>query len=112
MDYLQIAYFFRPGAGICASNCCPIWTWGLFREKAGDWSIVMPLLGRESRMRLRSGIAVCFVASAIAASTGCATGGTSEVYQTFMQKCLANAKTKDERSQCAWKNAERMASGN
>ncbi|TDI91747.1 MAG: hypothetical protein E2O65_11340 [Gammaproteobacteria bacterium] len=63
-------------------------------------------------MQLRSGIAVCFVASAVAASTGCATGGTSEVHQTFMQKCLANAKTEDERSGCAWKNAERMADGN
>ncbi len=63
-------------------------------------------------MQLRSGIAVCFVASAIAASTGCATGGTSGAYQTFMQKCLANATTENERSDCAWKNAERMASGN
>ncbi len=112
MEYLQMAYFFRSGAGILALNCCPIWTLGLFREKAGDWSIVIPLPGRESRMQLRSGIAVCFVASAIAASTGCATGGTSGGYQTFMQKCLANAKTENERSDCAWKNAERMASGN
>jgi H+/gluconate symporter-like permease len=63
-------------------------------------------------MQLRSAIAACFVASAIAASTGCATGGTSGTYQTFMQKCLANATTEDERSDCAWKNAERMASGN
>ena len=63
-------------------------------------------------MQLRSGIAVCFVASAIAAATGCVTGGASGAHQTFMQKCLANAKTKNERSQCAWKNAERMASGN
>ncbi len=63
-------------------------------------------------MQLRSGIAVCFVASAIAASTGCATGGTSEAHQTFMQKCLANAKTKDQHSDCAWENADRMAGGN
>ncbi len=62
-------------------------------------------------MPLRSGIVVCFVASAIAASTGCATGGTSEVHQSFMQKCLANAKTEGERSECAWKNADRMAGG-
>ncbi len=61
-------------------------------------------------MQLRSGIAVCFVVSTIAAS-GCATGGTSGAYQSFMQKCLANAKTEDERSECAWKNADRMASG-
>ncbi len=111
MDTLQIAYFFRSGAAMYASYGCPIWTWGLFREKAGDWSIVIPLLGRESRMQLRSGIAVCFVASAIAVSAGCATGGTSGTYQTFMQKCLANAKTEDDRSECAWQNAERMASG-
>jgi len=63
-------------------------------------------------MQLRSGIAVCFVASAIAASTGCATGDTSEVHQTFMQKCSANASTEAERSDCAYENADRMASGN
>jgi len=62
-------------------------------------------------MPLRSGIVVCFVASVIAAATGCVTGGTSEVRQTFMQKCLANAKTENERSECAWKNADRMAGG-
>ncbi len=63
-------------------------------------------------MQLRSGIAACFVAGAIAASTGCATGGSSEAHQSFMQKCLANAKTKDQRSDCAWENADRMAGGN
>jgi hypothetical protein len=29
-----------------------------------------------------------------------------------MQKCTEAAKTEEERSNCAWKNAERMASGN
>ena len=62
-------------------------------------------------MQLRSGIAVCFVASAIAAATGCVTGGASGAHQTFMQKCLANAKTEDARSDCAWQNADRMAGG-
>ena len=63
-------------------------------------------------MQLRIGIAVCFVVSAVAASTGCATGGRSEVHQTFMQKCTANASTEEERSDCAYENADRMASGN
>ena len=60
-------------------------------------------------MQLRIGIAVCFVVSAVAAST---TGGRSEVHQTFMQKCTANASTEEERSDCAYENADRMASGN
>ncbi len=62
-------------------------------------------------MQLRSGIVVCFVVSTIAAASGCATGGTSGAHQSFMQKCLANAKTENERSECAWKNADRMAGG-
>jgi hypothetical protein len=62
-------------------------------------------------MQLRSGIAVCFVVTAVAATTGCATAGGSAAQQTFMQKCLANAKTEDERSHCAWENADRMAGG-
>ncbi len=63
-------------------------------------------------MQFKSGIAVCFAVSAVVASTGCATGGTSEVHQTFMQKCTANASTEEERSDCAYENADRMASGN
>ena len=63
-------------------------------------------------MQLRIGIAVCFVVSAVVASTGCATGGASEVHQTFMQKCTANASTEEERSDCAYANADRMSSGN
>jgi hypothetical protein len=60
---------------------------------------------------LRIGILAWSIIAAGAGLTGCANGGASGVYQTFMQKCTAAAKTEDERSNCAWENASRMASG-
>ena len=70
------------------------------------------VIERESNMQLRNGIVACLAIGTLAAVAGCATGGTSEVQQTFMQKCRASAETEEERSECAWKNADRMASGN
>jgi hypothetical protein len=63
-------------------------------------------------MQFRIGIVIWSMISAGAGLSGCATGGGSGNYQTFMQKCTEAAKTEEERSNCAWKNAERMASGN
>ncbi len=59
-------------------------------------------------MQFRIGIIVWSILAAVL--TGCATNGTSGGYTSFMQRCTANAKTEQERSECAWKNAERMAS--
>jgi hypothetical protein len=59
-------------------------------------------------MQFRIGIVVC---SIIAGAAGCATGGTSGAQATYMQSCTANANTEQERSECAWKNADRMAGG-
>ena len=48
----------------------------------------------------------------VAALGACASGGSSGgTYKTFMQKCEEAATTEMERSECAWKNAERNASG-
>ncbi len=63
-------------------------------------------------MQFRIGIVVWSIIAAGAALSGCATGDSSEVHQTFMQKCTANASTEAERSDCAYENADRMASGN
>jgi len=60
-------------------------------------------------MQLRIGIVICSLA--VAALGGCATGGSSGPNQSFMSQCEANASTEQERSECAWKNAERMAGG-
>lgn len=61
-------------------------------------------------MQCRFGIVLWSIITA-GALTGCATGGSSGGYQTFMQRCLADAKTAEERSTCAWENASRMADG-
>ncbi len=63
-------------------------------------------------MQLRIGIVVWSIIAAGGALTGCATGGSSEARPSFMQKCMANATTKQEQDECAWENAERMAGGN
>ena len=62
-------------------------------------------------MQLRIGIVVCSIIAAAAVTTGCATGGASGVETSFMGRCTAEAKTEQERSECAWKNADRMAGG-
>lgn len=63
-------------------------------------------------MQFRVGIVVWSIIAASGVLTGCAGNGGSGAQTTFMQKCTADAKTKQERSDCAWKNADRMASGN
>jgi hypothetical protein len=62
-------------------------------------------------MQLRIGVVVCSIIAAGAALSGCPTGGNSGVQTTSMQRCTAEAKTEQERSECAWKNADRMAGG-
>ena len=61
-------------------------------------------------MQLRIGILICSLAVA-GVALGCATGGSSGPNQSFMSQCEAKAATKQERSECAWKNAERNAGG-
>ncbi len=65
---------------------------------------------REGMVQFRIAIVVWSIIAAGTALTGCATNGTSGGYTTFMQRCTANAKTNVERSECAWKNADRIAS--
>lgn len=62
-------------------------------------------------MPFRAGIIVCSILAAGAALTGCATDGSSGAHTSFMERCTQNAKTEQERSECAWKNADRMAGG-
>jgi len=62
-------------------------------------------------MQFRVGVLVCSIIAAGAALSGCPTGGNSGVQGSFMQRCTADAKSEQERSECAWKNAERMAGG-
>ena len=59
-------------------------------------------------MQLRIGIVICSLAVALG---GCATSGGSGTNQSFMSQCESSAATKQERSECAWKNAERNAGG-
>jgi len=63
-------------------------------------------------MQFRVAIVVWWIIAASVVLTGCASNGSSGAQTTFMQRCTANAKTEQERSDCAWKNADRMASGN
>jgi len=62
-------------------------------------------------MPVRVGIVVCSIIVAAAAVTGCATDGSAGAHTSFMERCTQNAKTEQERSECAWKNADRMAGG-
>ncbi len=62
-------------------------------------------------MQLRIGIVICSLAVAGVTLGGCATGGSSGPNWSFMSQCDARAKTQQERNECAWKNAERNASG-
>jgi len=63
-------------------------------------------------MQFRIGIVVWSIIAAGTALTGCATGGAYEFRISFMQRCMADAKTEREFSECSWKNAGRAASGN
>lgn len=62
-------------------------------------------------MRIESWIRIGWLALAAVALGGCATGAGQGPNQSFMSQCEARAKTEMERSECAWRNAERMASG-
>ena len=62
-------------------------------------------------MQFRNGIIAWSIISASAVLSGCATDGSSGGATTFMQKCMAKATTKQEKSDCAYANAERMSSG-
>ena len=62
-------------------------------------------------MQLKSGIVLCALGAAGIVLGGCATGTSGGTNQSFMSQCEARAKTKQERSECAWKNAERNAGG-
>jgi hypothetical protein len=65
----------------------------------------------EQQMQLRFLIILGSLLTAAAILSGCAGTGGGGGYQSFMQKCTANAKTEAEHSQCAWENASRMADG-
>lgn len=67
---------------------------------------------RVSGMPLRTGIAAWSMLVVCAGLAACTTDGTSGAHASFMAKCVETAKTEQERSECAWKNADRMASGN
>lgn len=62
-------------------------------------------------MQLCKSFLLISIIAATTAMVGCATGGGSGQYQSFMEKCMANATTEQERSECAWENSSRMASG-
>lgn len=61
-------------------------------------------------MSFRIGIATAVLA-ALCTLDGCAAGNTTGASPSFMQSCLEKATTDQERSECAWRNASRMASG-
>ena len=61
-------------------------------------------------MQFKIGIVMWSIIAVGTALTGCATNGSSGGYTSFMGRCTANAKTEQERSECAWENADRMAS--
>ena len=62
-------------------------------------------------MPFRMGIVLCSIVVATAAVSGCATDGSSGGHTSYMERCTQNAKNEQERSECAWKNADRMAGG-
>jgi hypothetical protein len=59
-------------------------------------------------MPFRIGIALGAV-FALVSLGGCANAGSAA--PSYMQACMAKASTEMERSECAWSNAARMASG-
>lgn len=66
--------------------------------------------GKERRMPFRIAIAVGSIVVTCVLG-GCATGGSAGGASTFMRECLAKATTEAQRTECAWSNASRMASG-
>ena len=54
--------------------------------------------------------ALCAVSTG-AALSGCATGNTSELQPTLHEQCLAEATSKNERSECTVDNQKRMQGG-
>ena len=62
-------------------------------------------------MKVSIGIITWPIIIALAGLAGCAAGGTTGGASSYMSRCQEAAKTKAERSECAWKNAERNASG-
>ncbi len=65
----------------------------------------------SAKKSMRFGIGIAMGALVAGALAGCAAGGNAGA-QTYVQKCFADATTEAERSECAWRNAARMASGN
>ena len=63
-------------------------------------------------MHFRTGIITWSIIAALVGLSGCATGGTTGGAGSYMSRCVEAAKTEAERSECAWKNADRNASGN
>jgi len=61
-------------------------------------------------MSLRTGIASGAIVALLSLG-GCAAGTGGSAAPSYMQSCLAKATTEQERSECAWGNASRMASG-
>ncbi len=62
-------------------------------------------------MHFRAAIVLGAMTAVGMALSGCATGGSSGTNSSFMSQCEAQATTQQERSECAWKNAERNAGG-
>jgi hypothetical protein len=62
-------------------------------------------------MQFRIGIVALSIIAAGAGVSGCASGAGAGRDKTLMETCTENAKTQAERSECAWQNASRMASG-
>jgi len=67
----------------------------------------------EAAMKRAMAAASIILAGAVlgACATHGSAGGASGGYKTFMQKCMEKAGTEQQRSECAWENAARMASG-
>lgn len=62
-------------------------------------------------MRIATGIIMGSLTLAAVVLGGCAAGAGQGPNESFMSQCEAQAKTEQERSECAWRNADRMASG-
>jgi len=62
-------------------------------------------------MQIRIGVVALSIIAAGAGMSGCATGAGAGTHKSFMEVCTESAKTEAERSECAWQNASRMASG-
>jgi hypothetical protein len=65
---------------------------------------------RVRYMQFRIGILAWSIVLVCFGLAGCAGGSSSGTNNSYMGRCEAAATTKQERSECSWKNAERMAS--